>query len=87
MSDFDVKQEAHAIVAMMDGAYHGQNENNDLSHKFLDDAKQEFCKNTPQQRQDILDLWSNAPKFKDGDNHDIGISFRGLYVNLACNDK
>jgi hypothetical protein len=87
MADFDVKQEAHSIVAMMVQARWSSDEDNDLSHKYLDDAKQEFCKNTPEQRQAILDLWTRAPKYKDGENHDIGISFKGLYINLACNDK
>ena len=85
MADFDVKQEAHAIVAMvMSARYYSESA---VATKFMDEAHDEFCKNTPDNKQRISDIWTRAQHIKDGSNKELGVKIKGLYLSFDCGDK
>jgi hypothetical protein len=85
MADFDVKQEAHAIVAMVESARMFYS--SDVSAKFLEEAHGEFCKNTPENKQGISDLWTRAKHIKDGSGKEIGVKIKDMYLSFDCGDK
>ncbi len=86
MADFDLKAESRNIVGMMWGAWRYDHTENNLSQNYLEEAKKEFCKNTPEQRRQLLDFWTKAPRYKDGSGKDVAIDFKGMYVNLNCDN-
>ena len=86
MESYDTQAAAHEVVVLMLAAKFAKDSYSGsvVATRLLDDAHSEFCKNTPQQRDDILKLWTNATPVTDGAHHLHGLLIKDMLLKTDC---